>query len=53
MGNHDEALFRDASDFNPHARGRDRVHAQRVMRPRLVQRQREERALEAGSRTCR
>jgi diadenosine tetraphosphatase ApaH/serine/threonine PP2A family protein phosphatase len=21
MGNHDEALFRDASDFNPHARG--------------------------------
>ena len=21
MGNHDEGLFRDASDFNPHARG--------------------------------
>jgi len=21
MGNHDDALFRDASDFNPHARG--------------------------------
>ena len=33
MGNHDEALFRGATDFNPHARGAIE-YTQRVMRPR-------------------
>ena len=33
MGNHDEALFRDASDFNPHARGAIE-YTRRVMRPK-------------------
>ncbi len=33
MGNHDEALFRDASDFNPHARGAI-VYTRRRMQPR-------------------
>jgi diadenosine tetraphosphatase ApaH/serine/threonine PP2A family protein phosphatase len=33
MGNHDEALFRDASDFNPHARGAI-VYTRRHMQPR-------------------
>ncbi len=32
MGNHDEALFRDASDFNPHARGAI-VYTRRRMQP--------------------
>jgi predicted phosphodiesterase len=32
MGNHDEALFRGATDFNPHARGAIE-YTQRVMRP--------------------
>lgn len=32
MGNHDEALFRDASDFNPHARGA-LVFTKRRMQP--------------------
>jgi diadenosine tetraphosphatase ApaH/serine/threonine PP2A family protein phosphatase len=30
MGNHDEALFRDASDFNPHARGAIEYTRQRM-----------------------
>lgn len=33
MGNHDEALFRDASDFNPHARGAIE-YTRRRMHPR-------------------
>ena len=33
MGNHDEALFRDASDFNPHARGAIE-YTRKVMRPK-------------------
>jgi len=33
MGNHDEALFRDASDFNPHARGAI-AYTKRRMQPR-------------------
>lgn len=33
MGNHDEALFHDASDFNPHARGAI-DYTRRVMRPK-------------------
>jgi diadenosine tetraphosphatase ApaH/serine/threonine PP2A family protein phosphatase len=33
MGNHDEALFRDASDFNPHARGAI-DYTKRRMQPR-------------------
>jgi diadenosine tetraphosphatase ApaH/serine/threonine PP2A family protein phosphatase len=33
MGNHDEALFHDASDFNPHARGAIEYTRER-MRPR-------------------
>ncbi len=33
MGNHDEALFRDASDFNPHARGAI-AFTKRRMQPR-------------------
>jgi diadenosine tetraphosphatase ApaH/serine/threonine PP2A family protein phosphatase len=33
MGNHDEALFRDASDFNPHARGAI-AYTRRRMQPR-------------------
>jgi len=33
MGNHDEALFRDASDFNPHARGAIE-YTRRRMQPR-------------------
>jgi diadenosine tetraphosphatase ApaH/serine/threonine PP2A family protein phosphatase len=33
MGNHDEALFRDASDFNPHARGA-LAYTKRRMQPR-------------------
>ncbi len=33
MGNHDEALFRDASDFNPHARGAI-DYTRRRMQPR-------------------
>ena len=33
MGNHDEALFHDASDFNPHARGAIEFTRER-MRPR-------------------
>ena len=33
MGNHDEALFRDASDFNPHARGAIE-YTRRIMKPR-------------------
>jgi diadenosine tetraphosphatase ApaH/serine/threonine PP2A family protein phosphatase len=33
MGNHDEALFHDASDFNPHARGAI-VYTRRRMQPR-------------------
>ncbi len=32
MGNHDEALFRDASDFNPHARGAI-LYTRRRMQP--------------------
>lgn len=32
MGNHDEALFRDASDFNPHARGAIE-YTRRLMEP--------------------
>ena len=32
MGNHDEALFRDASDFNPHARGAI-IYTRRRMQP--------------------
>jgi len=32
MGNHDEALFRDASDFNPHARGAV-IYTRRRMQP--------------------
>lgn len=32
MGNHDEALFRGAADFNPHARGAIE-YTQRIMRP--------------------
>ncbi len=31
MGNHDEALFRDASDFNPHARGAIEYTRRRMM----------------------
>jgi diadenosine tetraphosphatase ApaH/serine/threonine PP2A family protein phosphatase len=33
MGNHDEALFRDASDFNPHARGA-LAYTKKRMQPR-------------------
>jgi len=33
MGNHDEALFRDASDFNPHARGAI-AYTKKRMQPR-------------------
>jgi diadenosine tetraphosphatase ApaH/serine/threonine PP2A family protein phosphatase len=33
LGNHDEALFRDASDFNPHARGAIN-YTKRRMQPR-------------------
>jgi diadenosine tetraphosphatase ApaH/serine/threonine PP2A family protein phosphatase len=33
MGNHDEALFHDASDFNPHARGAI-AYTRRRMQPR-------------------
>ena len=33
MGNHDEALFRDASDFNPHARGAIE-YTRRIMKPK-------------------
>jgi len=31
MGNHDDALFRDASDFNPHARGAIEYTRRRMM----------------------
>jgi predicted phosphodiesterase len=33
LGNHDEALFREATDFNPHARGAIE-YTRRIMKPR-------------------